>query len=1650
VYNEDVSIDFSANVAPFSASLSQAIKQMESFSASADTTVGKVAKLDGSLLNVVKTLGKWVDLNKTSTAAAAAYQQKLAGLATVTALNEKQFKGLSEVAAKFSREFPIGLDKSIDLVKTLQTSGVNTTKSIKELGNAFIKIQAATGEWGGQFVADMLSVNRSFGNSMGSVSKFGDSLVSVSNKFGASAGSVIGFTKALAPFSSAMGMNETSTIGLSTAFSRLGEDGMRSANALNKVMLDLTKSVKTGSPEVRQYAAVMNMTTESLTQLVNTDPAEAVIRFTEAINKQGPKAMNTLNQLGIDGIQTFKSLQTLGKATDLRDILQTSRDSYGNQSASQGARIALGGVNDQMTKMGESMSQTIAAVGTPFLDLITKLLKGMNSVGEVIHNIATSISGWTQKIAPFLAIVKLIHSAFTAIAAIRFAQFLGKAWQNNTEGGQSFKMGREAAQGGFSLGDSGNLMSRMGERYENNMSGIMGKPIKENVKGLYQGAKGLLGAGIAGYMNMTSNYLRADPSEPARDQLITRNFKDNFQGLRRGESKLDYVARGVLEDVNAKNAKAGLPPITRAADPANAMSGTKAAMEALKQFGADLKVAGGAAKGLAKDQIKAGGEVKAALLGLGGATVRATIGVIAMTAAMIMSALKEMAMQAAIAAVIGGLMAAFNSIKSGYEKSNQMHKEGLTADLGSSYNDFAEKAGIATTSITMLASAAREAAHALVMNNKNLDQANKLTDEEIAAARNPSYQSAKDFGKGRSVEDLTNAVLNLQGNSPDAQGRAQLLMDITNQYGAPTANKVGSNLASNTNSGDKATKEKASNSDVYAAGLEDYTRNKDNRWWGGRTDNENSKNSLISIRSNLAQNVSAISGVYGDKAGAAAQVIESNKLIDAAKKSGDKEQMTAAVEAVNEQLGTNLSTELSAWTNKDLKTALSEGVNSLYSTDDQKNASAAALNNIKGVNFNDPNYRKLYSEGEKPQSVKNIEAADEAFKKVNKSATGLSKVFFEATKISLDAGANLSDIAQGGKREDIYNGLTVTQRASVDLANKPNDPVALNTKAVELLNESLKQNKGNTAGTQAQLYNDMKGAASGSAEKNMAVAAYNMNMQQQSIENGGLSFSSRTNRDIKAGRDVFNAGMPTDAEDQEVYKAQVGAAQQAQSQQLAMVKQFVEARHNLDIQLQNQQEDYQKATMRSNRDFNLQLSNQDADYRKSVRRANEDFKLQRQRQSEDFAKSVYSPFQRVAAVRTTDASSLVGNLKNQNKIIKEQMQNLAKLKKLGLTQQSIDTLDLMNPANAQEVARLLRDMSTNKGLIDSTNAEVKTRNNLATKWENSTMNQASNRSTADFKRNMARGEEDYTTAVERAVAAHKQALSDMAKDLHDTRIRAFKELARFGTETEVTAKNAKSLLAGAFDDMPAAAKTQTSAALTNLKTVMASFKPVGITIPTNIAAPTTAEVAAASRGAATTAVTIANQAKLTAVEGSTGTAPSGHYAWYHNGKWHEFTSGPYWESALWNGTKQASNIPASWWKEVKSGKVKNAQGNEYKFADGGIVRGPGTGRSDSIPARLSNGEYVVQADAVRKYGKSFLDNVNAQKLAHASYVHGSDSKMSSMQGYASNITNNTSTQFDQSTQIHGPITVQSNDPNQFMRQMQAKKRFARLTQPAGN
>ncbi|KQT13995.1 hypothetical protein ASG40_19405 [Methylobacterium sp. Leaf399] len=56
--------------------------------------------------------------------------------------------------------------------------------------------------------------------------------------------------------------------------------------------------------------------------------------------------------------------------------------------------------------------------------------------------------------------------------------------------------------------------------------------------------------------------------------------------------------------------------------------------------------------------------------------------------------------------------------------------------------------------------------------------------------------------------------------------------------------------------------------------------------------------------------------------------------------------------------------------------------------------------------------------------------------------------------------------------------------------------------------------------------------------------------------------------------------------------------------------------------------------------------------------------------------------------------------------------------------------------------------------------------------------------------------------------------------------------------------------------------------------------------------------------------------------------------------------------------------------------VKNNNFGSVAYASGGLVTGPGTGTSDSIQSRLSNGEFVLTAEATRRIGVSTLNAMN--------------------------------------------------------------------------
>jgi TP901 family phage tail tape measure protein len=89
-------------------------------------------------------------------------------------------------------------------------------------------------------------------------------------------------------------------------------------------------------------------------------------------------------------------------------------------------------------------------------------------------------------------------------------------------------------------------------------------------------------------------------------------------------------------------------------------------------------------------------------------------------------------------------------------------------------------------------------------------------------------------------------------------------------------------------------------------------------------------------------------------------------------------------------------------------------------------------------------------------------------------------------------------------------------------------------------------------------------------------------------------------------------------------------------------------------------------------------------------------------------------------------------------------------------------------------------------------------------------------------------------------------------------------------------------------------------------------------------------------------------------------------------------------------------------KDGKSLKKLAMGGMIKNYQPGGRVSGPGTGTSDSIPAMLSNGEYVIRAKSVQAIGTPMLDSINRMAMGGLATTYNIPTKslgVSPMMGY---------------------------------------------------
>ena len=365
---------------------------------------------------------------------------------------------------------------------------------------------------------------------------------------------------------------------------------------------------------------------------------------------------------------------------------------------------------------------------------------------------------------------------------------------------------------------------------------------------------------------------------------------------------------------------------------------------------------------------------------------------------------------------------------------------------------------------------------------------------------------------------------------------------------------------------------------------------------------------------------------------------------------------------------------------------------------------------------------------------------------------------------------------------------------------------------------------------------------------------------------------------IQSAVDVFQSSVATRATTPDAAAAQDQAKQNvissftAEYQQLKQMQiatqQFhlQESRQTEAYNLQRgyEEHDYQLSRSRAEEAYDLQRKYSMFDYYLSVQRSEQEFNIQRTRAQQDFqhsvlvgaeqlAQSYTDIYSRIEVQQTASASWLASNASDQLAKMKEQKADLDKLRKEGLSNTAIEQLHLTDPAEQQQLERLMGEMTP--ALIKKFNTIAGTQRVAAAKglftdpgslqWdemrrsENRSMNEAqadfnrhAEENHADFVRSLARNRTQYNISMDQMAEDFATQMSRQEDQYHLIMKQAAQDFANMGKDINESLEH---VLKWGVDHMTGYARQQAQATLDAFNQLRTQTSPVAVGIMQDLA-----------------------------------------------------------------------------------------------------------------------------------------------------------------------------------------------------------------------
>jgi TP901 family phage tail tape measure protein len=146
--------------------------------------------------------------------------------------------------------------------------------------------------------------------------RLGSTVVILGNNMATTEGKIVDFGLRIAGAGQQAGLSEPQILAIGAAMASVGVEAEAGGTAVQKVLLDMLKSVVLGGENLAVFARTAQMTSAQFKEAFQKDAGGAFLAFVEGLGAQGQQAIQTMADLGLEDQRLLRSFLALSGAGD--------------------------------------------------------------------------------------------------------------------------------------------------------------------------------------------------------------------------------------------------------------------------------------------------------------------------------------------------------------------------------------------------------------------------------------------------------------------------------------------------------------------------------------------------------------------------------------------------------------------------------------------------------------------------------------------------------------------------------------------------------------------------------------------------------------------------------------------------------------------------------------------------------------------------------------------------------------------------------------------------------------------------------------------------------------------------------------------------------------------------------------------------------------------------------------------------------------------------------------------------------------------------------------------------------------------------------------------------------------------------------------